>query len=53
MPLNKLNPARSKTHHAQQEPAMAPTIDVCRTVGALAVANGHFGDFEIEAGGAE
>src|SRR5690242_15121276 len=46
---DELQLAGGEEHHAQQEPAVFPTLDVGLAIGALAVADGHVGDLEVEA----
>ena len=43
----------SKIHHSQEQPTMAPAINVCGSIRSFAVANWYFDDLEIEAGGAK
>ena len=45
--------SRSKDHHAQEKPAMAPALNVRFAIGALAVTDGDVGDLQIEFGRAE
>ena len=45
--------AGGEEHHAQQQPAVAPALDVGRAVGAFLVADRHIGDLQVEFGGAK
>ncbi len=45
--------ARGEDHHAQQQPAVAPALDIGFAVGAFPIPDGNVGDFEVLLGGAE
>src|SRR4051794_9829112 len=48
--LDELDPPRGEHAHLQQEPAMAPALDVGLAVGPFPIADRQFDDLETELG---
>src|SRR6266480_4763446 len=50
---NELQSASSERHHAQEQPAVAPTLDVGLTVGSGLITNGQIRNAQVEFRGTE
>src|SRR3954469_24109656 len=48
--LDELDPPGGEGAHLEQEPAVAPALDVGLAVGALAVADRHLDELQVELG---